>query len=495
MERKNFFGIFYSPDIKLESTELAKFSMLLFCSFYTTSKEAKTISIHKNLISIFPDLKSSFSSELKNVMHTIDKKLAHYSSKLIDWIDVFTFPTDSELLEAEQLLFLPKGSLLQVSQNAQLRKLDSPSAINDYLNKYIIGQESATRSIALLIYNHIQKATNKQNIVNSTVTCIIGDSGGGKTYLTELGIRVLHAHDIQCITVSCAELTRPGIFGRTIEDVSTQLHQFSGENITKTSHGVIIFDEVDKLAVNDQDSLYKYQIQYQLLKLLDRNATITFPESFKPWSNRIEITNDFLVICSGAFFDIASIIENRLICEHGEDVKFMNKDKILQHVCQEDLIQYGFIPELAGRLSNLIGFNKLNTNDIYNILKYSKESLIVIHTKQFNQMGMNLYFEDESLHMLATECKNNKLGIRYLAGRIQNLLSEYYYSPERFHGEIIIITPELISTTYCIDVYDQLFADFDVCPDLAYLSGKYNATMDEMLELYSKYNQIKKIRL
>jgi len=259
--------------------------------------------------------------------------------------------------------------------------------------------------------------------------------------------------------------------------------------------GIIQFDEIDKLSNRYYDSgdKYKTTIQFEILKLFDLNEPVLFPETFRQFSDIIEInTNNLLLIFSGAFNNIEEYIIKRLLLESDGNTKFFDMNNVLQYVESSDIQNYGIIPELSGRLSYITVLEQLNETDYFQIMKKAKDSELSKHIKKCQHLGINLRFTDSALRFIANVTVQEKLGVRYMHSLFSVLLKELYFFAAQYQGKEYLVDKIDILTFLFEKKYKRLVADFRNNVDLHIIANKYNVNIDTVLDIFIEYKNLKK---
>ena len=338
--------------------------------------------------------------------------------------------------------------------------LHRPSEIKAYLDQYVIGQDTAKRALAVAVYNHYKRILanplddevelDKSNIL------IIGPTGTGKTLIAETLAKFL---SVPFAIADATSLTEAGYVGDDVENILVRLLQISDYDIFKAQTGIIYIDEIDKVGRKSSSPSITRDVsgegvQQALLKILEGTIAQTPPKGGRkhPEQSLIPIdTKNILFICGGSFDGLAEIIGQRVNSTEIGFAKSLAKlekeDEILKEVRPEDLVKYGFIPELVGRLPIVSTINHLDESALMRVMIEPKNSLLEQYKKLFKMEGIALEFRPDALNEIISQAMERKSGARALRSVLENSMLDIMFNlPEYSEDNVshITITKEFI---------------------------------------------------
>ncbi len=338
----------------------------------------------------------------------------------------------------------------------------TPSSIKKFLDEYVIGQDRAKKSLAVAVYNHYKRIDSQRSIsiddveIEKSNALMIGTTGTGKTYLAQTLARMLN---VPFAIADATTLTEAGYVGDDVESMLVRLLQNAEYNIQKAERGIIYIDELDKISRKSENvsitrDVSGEGVQQALLKILEGTIATVPPKGGRkhPEQPLLNVnTKNILFICGGAFDGLEKIIEKRVAkgsIGFTSDVYSKNdikKDEILAQVEPEDLIRFGIIPELTGRLPIVTTLESLDKEALLIILTEPKNALVKQYKKLFRMEGVELEFHQEALEAVAEIAIKRGTGARALRSIMENVMLDIMYKiPSKENITNCIITKDVV---------------------------------------------------
>lgn len=338
--------------------------------------------------------------------------------------------------------------------NAETATIPDPRDIRDFLDQHVVGQEQAKIVLSVAIANHYKRINNPGGGIDKANILMIGPTGTGKTLMARTVAKYL---DVPFIIADATCLTEAGYVGDDVESAIARLYTAADGDVERCQRGIVFLDEIDKIARKSETSTVSRDVsgegvQQALLKLVEGTKCKIPAAGSRKGGETVEIdTTNILFIAGGAFVGLDKVIQSRTRgTAMGFSAQIQNPATTENEaVTPDDLVKYGMIPEFVGRFSSYVSLKELSKSQLINILSQIRGNFVGQYQWLFDQDGVSLHFDLDSLDLIADRTLNTKTGARGLHNELERILLPHMFDLPRYQKQNILqvtINKDLVNT-------------------------------------------------
>ncbi|MEG2348077.1 MAG: ATP-dependent Clp protease ATP-binding subunit ClpX [Clostridia bacterium] len=367
-----------------------------------------------------------------------------------------------KIVNDEEIDSVKSDNIKSKKELIESQDLPSPEKIKKVLDEYVIGQENAKKVLAVSVYNHYKRIKNMGKLddveIQKSNILLLGPTGCGKTLLAQTLAKTLH---VPFTIADATTLTEAGYVGEDVENILLRLIQAADFDITRAEKGIIYIDELDKISRKSENPSITRDVsgegvQQALLKIIEGTIANVPPQGGRkhPQQEFVKIdTSNILFICGGAFDGLEKIITTRVDTKtmgfgaKVKDKKEIDVGEILEEVEPRDIVKFGLIPELVGRLPIITSLHNLNKEALIDILSKPKNALLKQYKKLFKMDDVDLEIEKDALEEIVNLAISRKTGARGLRAILENVMMDTMYEvPSNNKIKSCLITKDVVTS-------------------------------------------------